>query len=101
MKFYSSLDFVTIVHFCCSGSRFGEIRLKQDETFDEFHDKLNAIVNSILNLGERIPKPRIVRKVMRFLFERFYPKVTNIKERKIRILTKSRLKNLCDSYPNT
>ena len=56
--------------------------MKQDDNFDEFHDKLNAIVNLIFNLGERIPKPRIVRKVMRSLFERFHPKVTNIKENK-------------------
>ena len=63
-------------------SRFGEIRMKQDDTFEEFHDKLNDIVNSIFNLGERIPKPRIVRKLTRSLFERFHPKVTNIKENK-------------------
>ena len=56
--------------------------MKQDDNFDEFHDKLNAIVNLIFNLGERIPKPRIMRKVMRSLFERFHPKVTNIKENK-------------------
>ena len=63
-------------------SKFGEIRMKQDDNFDEFHDKFNAIVNLIFNLGERIPKPRIMRKVMRSLFERFHPKVTNIKENK-------------------
>ena len=63
-------------------SRFGEIRMKQDDTFDEFHDKLNDIVNLIFNLGERIPKPRILRKLMRSLSERFHPKVTNIKENK-------------------
>ena len=56
--------------------------MKQDDNFDEFHDKLNTIVNLIFNLGERIPKPRIMRKVMRSLFERFHPKVTNIKENK-------------------
>ena len=56
--------------------------MKQDDNFDEFHDKLNAIVNLIFNLGERIPKPRIMRKVTRSLFERFHPKVTNIKENK-------------------
>ena len=63
-------------------SRFREIRMKQDDTFDEFHDKLNDIVNLIFNLGERIPKPRILRKLMRSLSERFHPKVTNIKENK-------------------
>ena len=56
--------------------------MKQDDNFDEFHDKFNAIVNLIFNLGERIPKPRIMRKVTRSLFERFHPKVTNIKENK-------------------
>ena len=26
--------------------------MKQDDNFDEFHDKFNAIVNLIFNLGE-------------------------------------------------
>ncbi|XP_022849834.1 uncharacterized protein LOC111371915 [Olea europaea var. sylvestris] len=63
-------------------SRFEEIRMKDDESFDEFYAKLNDIVNSIFNLGERIPEPEIVRKVLRSLSERFRSKVTAIEESK-------------------
>ncbi|XP_022866024.1 uncharacterized protein LOC111385832 [Olea europaea var. sylvestris] len=63
-------------------SRFEEVRMKDDETFDEFYAKLNDIVNSSFNLGERIPETKIVRKVLRSLPERFRPKVTAIEESK-------------------
>ena len=35
-------------------STFEEIRMKEDETFDEFYAKLKDIVNFTLNLGESI-----------------------------------------------
>ncbi|XP_022843110.1 uncharacterized protein LOC111366626 [Olea europaea var. sylvestris] len=41
-------------------SRFEEVRMKDDETFDEFYAKLNDIVNSSFNLGSS-DKPRLVR----------------------------------------
>ena len=50
--------------------------------FDEFYVKLNDIVNSAFNLGETIPEPKIVRKVLKSLPERFYAKITAIKESK-------------------
>ena len=56
--------------------------MEEDETFDEFYAKLKDIVNSTFNLGERILKPKIVRKVLRFLPERFHAKITVIKESK-------------------
>ena len=37
--------------------------MEEDESFDEFYTKLKDIVNSAFNLGETIPKPKIVRKV--------------------------------------
>jgi hypothetical protein len=63
-------------------TKFDEIEMKEDETFDEFYTQLNDIVNSNFNLGEKVTENRIVRKVMRFLPERFIPKVTAIKETK-------------------
>ena len=59
---------------------FGEIRMDEDESFDEFYAKLKDIVNSTFNLGEQIPEPKIVRKNLRFLLERFHSKITAIKE---------------------
>ena len=56
--------------------------MEEDETFDEFYAKLKDIVNSTFNLGEHIPKPKIVRKVLRSLPERFHDKITVIEESK-------------------
>ena len=39
-------------------SSFEEIRMEEDETFDEFYAKLMDIVNSVFNLGETAFKPR-------------------------------------------
>ena len=61
---------------------FEEIKMEEDELFDEFYAKLKDIVNSTFNLGETIPKPKIVRKVLRFLPERFHAKITTIEESK-------------------
>ena len=61
---------------------FEEINMEEDESFDEFYAKLKDIVNSTFNLGETIPKPKIVRKVLRSLPERFHAKITTIEESK-------------------
>ena len=58
---------------------FEEIKMEEDELFDEFYAKLKDIVNSAFNLGETIPEPMIVRKVLRSLPERFHAKITAIK----------------------
>ena len=39
-------------------------------------------MNSTLNLRDHIPKPKIVRKVLRSLLERFHAKITAIEESK-------------------
>ena len=51
---------------------FKEIKMEEDELFDEFYAKLKDIMNSMFNLGETIPEPKIVRKVLRSLPERFH-----------------------------
>ena len=61
---------------------FEEIKMVEDESFDEFYAKLKDIVNSAFNLGDTIPEPKIVRKVLRSLPERFHAKITEIKESK-------------------
>ena len=61
---------------------FEEIKMEEDESFDEVYAKLKDIVNSAFNLGETIPKPKIVRKVLRSLLERFHAKITAIEESK-------------------
>ena len=54
----------------------------EDESFDEFYAKLKDIVNSAFNLGETILEPKIVKKVLRSLPERFHAKITAIEESK-------------------
>ena len=61
---------------------FEEIKMEEDESFDEFYAKLKDIVNSGFNFGETIPEPKIVRKVLRSLPERFHAKITAIEESK-------------------
>ena len=56
--------------------------MEEDESFDEFYVKLKDIVILAFNLGKTIPKPKIVRKVLRFLPERFHAKITAIEESK-------------------
>ena len=59
---------------------FKEIKMEEDESFDEFYAKLKDIVNLTFNLGETIPEPKIMRKVLRSLPERFHAKITAIEE---------------------
>ena len=61
---------------------FEEIKIKEDDSFDEFYAKLKDIVNLAFNLGETILEPKIVRKVLRSLPERFHAKITTIEESK-------------------
>ena len=56
--------------------------MEEDESFDEFYVKLKDIVNSAFNLGETIPEPKIVRKVLRSLPKKFYAKIMAIEESK-------------------
>ena len=56
--------------------------MEDDESFNKFYAKLKDIVNSAFNLGETISEPKIVRKVLRSLPERFHAKITAIEESK-------------------
>ena len=59
-----------------------EIKIEEDESFDEFYAKLKDIVNSTFNLGETISEPKILRKVLRSLPKRFHAKIMAIEESK-------------------
>ena len=61
---------------------FKEIKMEEDESFDDFYAKLKDIVNSAFNLGGTILEPKIVRKVLKSLAERFHTKITAIEESK-------------------
>ena len=61
---------------------FEEIKMEEDESFNELYASLKDIINSAFNLGETIPVPKIVIKVLRSLLERFHAKITAIEESK-------------------
>ena len=56
--------------------------MDDDESFDEFYVMFKDIVNSVFNLGEQILEPKIVRKILRSLSERFHTKITATEESK-------------------
>ena len=61
---------------------FEEIKIEEDESFDKFYAKFMDLVNSAFNLGETILEPKIVRKVLRSLLEKFHAKIIVIEESK-------------------
>ena len=52
-------------------TRFEEVKISEDESFDSFYGRLNKKINAKLNLGEKIKDTKVVRKVLRSLLERF------------------------------
>ena len=56
--------------------------MEEDDSFDKFYAKLKDIVNSAFNFWETIPEPKIVKKVLRSLPERFHAKITAIEKLK-------------------
>ena len=63
-------------------TRFEELKMSEDESSDSFYSKLNEVVVSKFNLGEKIKDSKIVRKILRSLLESFLTKVTTIEESK-------------------
>ena len=61
---------------------FEEIKMEENESFDKFYAKLKDTVNSTFNLEDTIIEPKIVRKMLRFLPERFHAKITATEESK-------------------
>ena len=63
-------------------TRFEEVKMSNDDSFDSFCGRFNEIVIAKLNLGEKIEYAKVVRKVLRSLPESFWSKVIAIKESK-------------------
>ena len=63
-------------------TQFEELKMSEDESFDSFYSKLNRVVVSKFNLGEKTKDSQIVRKILRSLPESFRAKVTAIEESK-------------------
>ena len=63
-------------------TRFEEVKMSDDKSFDSFYGRLNVIVIAKLNLGEKIEDAKVVRKILRSLPESFKAKVIAIEESK-------------------
>ena len=77
---YEGTKAVKTMKFQRLTSSFEEIKMEENETFDEFYARLKDIVNSAFNLEESIVESKIVRKILRSLPKRFYAKITTIEE---------------------
>ena len=77
---YEGTKAVKTMKFQRLTSSFEEIKMEENETFDEFYARLKDIVNSAFNLKESIVESKIVRKILRSLPKRFYAKITTIEE---------------------
>ena len=64
-------------------TRFDELKMSEDESFDSFYNKLNEVVIGNFNLGEKIEDLKVVRKFLRSLPKSFRAKVTAIEESKV------------------
>ena len=63
-------------------TRFEELKMSDDESFDSFYGKLNEVVIGKFNLGENMEDLKIVRKILHSLPVSFHAKVTTIEESK-------------------
>ena len=63
-------------------TRFEELKMSEDESFNSFYGKLSEVVFEKLNLGEKTKDSKIVRKILRSLPESFQARVTAIEESK-------------------
>ena len=63
-------------------TRFEELKMSEDESFNSFYSKLNELVVNKFNLGEKTEDSKIVRKILRSLPESFRAKVTAIEKSK-------------------
>ena len=63
-------------------TRFEELKMSEDKSFDSFYSKLNEVVIGKFNLGKKTKDSKIVRKILWSLLESFRAKVTAIEESK-------------------
>ena len=63
-------------------TKFENIRMFENQNFSSFYSILSDIVDYFFNFEEPIPDSKVVRKILRYIPERFRPKVTTIEESK-------------------
>jgi hypothetical protein len=61
-------------------SKFEEIKMLEDETFNEFYTRISDLRNMMVSLGKNISYVKLIKKILKSLLERFMIKVTTIEE---------------------
>jgi hypothetical protein len=59
-------------------SQFEEIRVEEEETFNEFYSKISTIRNFTINLGKKMIDVKMNKKILRSLPARFIPQIVAI-----------------------
>jgi hypothetical protein len=59
-------------------SKFERIRMLENETFNEFYDRISDLRNSMINLGKKVSDTKVIKKILRSLPERFRIKASII-----------------------
>ena len=76
-------------------TRFEQLKMCKDESFDSYYGKLNEVVIGKFNSGEKTEDSKVVRKILQSLPESFHAKVTAIEESKD--LDEIKIQELIDS----
>ena len=63
-------------------TRFKELKMSEDQSFDSFYSKRNEVLIGKFNLGKKTEDSKVVRKILSSLLESFRAKVTAIEESK-------------------
>ena len=63
-------------------TRFEQLKMSEDKSFDSFYGKLNEVVIGKFNLGENTKDSKMVKLILQSLSESFYVEVTAIEESK-------------------
>jgi hypothetical protein len=63
-------------------SQFEGLKMHGDDTFNEFYTKIKDLRNFMVSLRKNISDAKLIKKIIRFLSERFIIKVTTIEESK-------------------
>ncbi|MCH79439.1 gag-protease polyprotein [Trifolium medium] len=61
-------------------TQFENLKMKEEESVEDFHMNVLDLANSFESLGEQMPEEKLVRKMLRSLPKRFDMKVTAIEE---------------------
>jgi RNA-binding protein YhbY len=79
---YEGTKFVKSAKLQMLISKFEEIKMLEDETFNEFYTRISDLRNSMVSLGKNVSDVKLIKKILRSLPERFRIKVTTIEEGK-------------------